>query len=383
MSKQWLSSMNPHTHHDELFYTAIKEYAKKALNFFQQETRRELRYTFRGKIVPIEIENVLKHILKRSLRNEQFDQFYDPQLGRKLTIQEFEKSKKADGRYVYFIKVSIEWQAEPFSFAVKEIIDRERWRYPLWEIYYKDNVYREIPRHGNVFSHSRYQQEHIEKSTDMDYRDNKMSLEQKQLIDSVHPIHDIDEIEKWDVEDLKKSTVDYNDDGTLLALLHQTIDREDKTAEQHITALYNMLSRIDGPSSIFKAYERIQYFKNALDIFQTAWYYNHKEVLAADILANYMPRFLANKPEVYLPFTWLQADIDSHQPIAHRLLSFPSIRSFFHNNKKDISAVFYDTLKKYPNSGDPIIHLDQRKHIEDGFQARKLLQKQLDIKDYR
>lgn len=343
-----------HEAQEEFFYSHLKAHANAAINYFQDQARRELRYTFRGKIVPIEIENLLKFILKRSLKNEAFPIFTDNQIGKTFKILDFEKTKKDDGSFLYLVRAGVIGTHNTYTFWVKEIKDKDRGRYPIWEIHYNDQVYREIPRHGNVFSHTKYQQEHIEKSSEMDYRWGIITLAEKRLMDTIHPIHDIDEIheKKSDIEDTKKWLHDYQDDGTLLEMLRNTGLSKNKHEEQMALMLHCMLQRVDGPFSVFKAYERIQYFKNALDIHKTWSYYNHQEYLAGDILSNYMHIFVKNEPKIYIPFTGSNQDIQKYTPVAHKPLTFPSIRSFFINHRKEIDEVFQQITqdnKKYIN----------------------------------
>lgn len=380
MTKEWLSIHNyldPELQ-EELFYTGLKANANAAINFFQQEARRELRYTFRGKIVPIEIENLLKYVLKKSLAPEKISLFHDTQINQKFDIIDFEKTTKEDGKPLYLIKALIQWSGKTITFWVKETFDRKWWQYPIREIHYNDKVYREIPRHGNVFSHTKYQQEHIEKSTDIDYYHEKITLPEKRMMDAVHPIHDIDEIKNGDIEDTKKTSTDYISNGALLEILQET-NPKNKQTEYYHTVLHSMMQRIDGPYSIFKAYERIQYFKNAIDIYNTAEYYNHKEHLSGDIFSNYMHIFAKNEAGIYIPYSGSQQDIERHIPIAHKPLSFPSIRAFFMNHGKEVTEIFQWVIRKRKDFHRKWL---ATKSIEQWYDAWKVVQQRLKKKNF-
>ena len=109
MTKELLSiySYLDHDAQEEFFYSHLKAHANAAINYFQDQARRELRYTFRGKIVPIEIENLLKFVLKKSLKNEILPTFTDNQIGKTFEIFDFEKTKKEDGSYLYLVRAGV------------------------------------------------------------------------------------------------------------------------------------------------------------------------------------------------------------------------------------------------------------------------------------
>lgn len=347
------------------------------LEHYKTQTQHELRYAFKGQMLPKIIQDTLKRVMKNHehIHEQQTYNITDEdKQEQQIYIQKLHKT--TDNKWLRTYDLAYDINNTTQSIIIKEIFDPRRGKFPIWSVLYNTNEYRQIPYNGNVYIHSHYQQDHIENCTSIDMYNDIITPYQWQLLRSLNPNHDLPEIIGADTYDPEKTVEQYDDEsGAFIKLINEYHKLSEDTPE-HIDMLKTLLtSWLDKSGTLFKLYERINYMNDAVSIYKTAKYYNYEELFAARIIANYIPKILEGAELVHLPTDPFNSEEHIH-PGTTKVSELASIDFFFQQNKEYIDAIHEHTIrdfdKKYLTRGIPA---DEKEHVIKSHEARKQLKK--------
>lgn len=295
---------------------------KLLIEEYQQELRGVVRYLFKGQVVPSSIEQHCK-ILFAEVENihtrTRIKKTNDVQYGIKMTSpQEWSINIFQPGHDVIRLHMRL-------------IYDTARGAYPLREIAYEKKIYREVPYNGNVYSHLHHQHPRFENAYLASLvQAGLITPTQKDLLAIFHRVHDLPEISNGDQFALDKHDGHTEKDSHAIGMLID-IAKLDYT-QQEKKYMQTLFQNFEGNDTVFKPWEIINYFRDALNVFDQRHFYAHDAGFSLSIFNNYFPRFLDRAHAV----TLLHNDKKSEQRSTLPLQDIPLAKVFFHENASKI-----------------------------------------------
>jgi hypothetical protein len=320
----------------------FKKTGDQALEHIKDKASKEIRYSFLGKLFPLQIENFLKCVFKNSIYDRTTESFKDAEYGHEYIISNI-SINDANGLESYDILYLHNNKTD--TIRIYQTLDSQRGEYPIRECEYQDNIYREIPYNGNVYSHTKNQQKHIDKYTDIDYSAGIINNSSREIINSFHPRHDLGEIFGRDINDTIKTLQDYEEEQVPFIKLLDTLILAKVITENDKQLALELCNKTDGSNNLFKVYERLTYISDAIKIYNTSKYYNQKQFAAGDILGSQLPYFTNPKYHITIPSENNKATTTSNYTPQH----FESVRIFLKENKEHIEEII-EWLEKNQNN---------------------------------
>ncbi len=315
---------------------------KQLIEEYQQELRGVVRYLFKGQVVPSSIEQHCKILFTEVESVKTWTRIKQPndiQYGVKM-IRDNERS------------INVFQPGQDVIRMYMRLVDDAAWgRYPLWEIAHDSKIYREVPYNGNVYSHLHHQHPWFEVSYLTSLADaGLITPTQKELLTVFHRVHDLPEISNGDQFALDKHDGHTEKDSHAIGILIDVAKLDYTDAEKK--CMQSLFHTFEWNDTVFKPGEIINYFRDAINVFDQRHFYAHDAGFALSIFNNYFPRFLDRTHAV----TLLHDDKKSKQRSTLPLQDIPLAKVFFNENAAKINLIIkygiehIDELARLPGS---------------------------------
>ncbi len=299
---------------------------KLLIEDYATELRAVVRYLFKGQVIPLEIQEHCKALFQKLEDIHTWTRL-------KMPENELQYGIKAVGNKERSINI-FEQGTWVKTLRIRLTRDLAWGNHPLWEIVYNNTLYREVPYNGNVYSHLLHQHPWYEQKYLTSLADaNIITRTQKELLAVFHRIHDLPEMNNGDHFAPDKHEGHIEEDAHAIWLILDYANVEYTPAEK--TFIQWLFTRFEGNDTVFKPGEIINYFRDALNVFDHRHFYAHDAGFALSIFNNYFPRFLDRTHTV----TLLHDDKISEQRSTLPLQDIPLAKVFFNENAAKINQI--------------------------------------------
>ncbi len=327
---------------------------KLLIEDYATELRAVVRYLFKGQVVPQEIQEHCKVLFPKLEDIHTWTRL-------KMPENELQYGIKTVGNKERSVNI-FEQGTWVKTLRIRLTRDLAWGNHPLWEIVYDNTLYREVPYNGNVYSHLLHQHPwYVQKYLTSLADAHIITDTQKELLTIFHRIHDLPEMNNGDHFAPDKHEGHIEEDAHAIWLILDYANVEYTLPEK--TFIQWLFTRFEGNDTIFKPGEIINYFRDALNVFDHRQFYAHDAGFALSIFNNYFPRFLDRTHTV----TLLPEDKLSEQRSTLPLQDIPLAKVFFQENVIKINHIIdygithIDELASIPEA--PFKSIEQLHHL--------------------